>query len=56
VALNKIELLDPDEVETLRHQVQALVSLPVLAISAAASQNLKQLLDAVWQQLGIPEL
>ena len=56
VALNKIELLDPDELEDLRHQVQALASLPVLAISAAASQNLKQLLDAVWQQLGIPEL
>ena len=56
VVLNKIELLDPAETDSLREQVQAQVGMPVLAISAAACQNLKELLDAVWQQLGIPEL
>ena len=56
VVLNKIELLDPAEMDSLRQQVQAQVGMPVLAISAAACQNLKELLDAVWQQLGIPEL
>ena len=56
VALNKIELLDPEELGELRTQVQAHVGLPVHAISAAASQNLKGLLDAVWLQLGIPDL
>ena len=56
VALNKIELLDPEELAELRNQVQDHVGLPVHAISAAASQNLKGLLDAVWLQLGIPDL
>jgi len=56
VALNKIELLDPQELAELRTQVQDHVGLPVHAISAAASQNLKGLLDAVWLQLGIPDL
>ena len=56
VALNKIELLDPEELAELRAQVQDHVGLPVHAISAAASQNLKGLLDAVWLQLGIPDL
>jgi GTP-binding protein len=56
VALNKIELLDPEELGELRNQVQDHVGLPVHAISAAASQNLKGLLDAVWLQLGIPDL
>ena len=60
VVLNKIELLDPasleDLVEKLNQQVQARGGLPVLAISAAASKNLPQLLAAVWQQLGIVQL
>jgi len=56
VALNKIELLDPEDLVELRNQVQDHVGLPVHAISAAASQNLKGLLDAVWLQLGIPDL
>ena len=57
VVLNKIELLDPasleELVEKVSRQVQARGGLPVLAISAAASKNLPQLLAAVWQQLGI---
>ncbi|MCP9784499.1 GTPase ObgE [Cyanobium sp. WKJ7-Wakatipu] len=57
VVLNKIELLDPasleELVEKVSQQVQAAGGLPVLAISAAASKNLPQLLAAVWQQLGI---
>ena len=56
MALNKIELLDPDDLLELRNQVQDHGGLPVHAISAAASQNLKGLLDAVWLQLGIPDL
>jgi GTP-binding protein len=57
VVLNKIELLDPvaldGELERVRQQVQARGGPPVLAISAAASRNLPELLAAVWQQLGI---
>ena len=57
VVLNKIELLDPASLEDLvgkvSQQVQARGGLPVLAVSAAASKNLPQLLAAVWQQLGI---
>ena len=57
VVLNKIELLDPASLEDLvgkvSQQVQAGGGLPVLAVSAAASKNLPQLLAAVWQQLGI---
>ena len=60
VVLNKIELLDPASLEELgekvSQQVQARGGLPVLAISAAASKNLPQLLAAVWQQLGIVQL
>ena len=60
VVLNKIELLDPASLEDLvgkvSQQVQARGGLPVLAVSAAASKNLPQLLAAVWQQLGIVQL
>ncbi len=57
VVLNKIELLDPVDLETrleaVRQQVQSQGGQPVLAISAATSRNLQELLAAVWQQLGI---
>jgi GTP-binding protein len=57
VVLNKIELLDPAALETalevVRQQVKSQGEQPVLAISAAASKNLPELLAAVWQQLGV---
>jgi GTP-binding protein len=57
VVLNKIELLDPTALETalevVRQQVKSQGEQPVLAISAAASKNLPELLAAVWQQLGV---
>ena len=57
VVLNKIELLDAEALQValnrVGQQVQSRGGLPVLAISAAASQNLSELLAAVWQQLGI---
>ncbi len=60
VVLNKIELLDSASLEEVHEkvsqQVQARGGLPVLAISAAASKNLPQLLAAVWQQLGIVQV
>jgi GTP-binding protein len=60
VVLNKIELLDSasleEMLEKVSQQVQARGGLPVMAISAAASKNLPQLLAAVWQQLGIVQL
>lgn len=60
VVLNKIELLDSasleEVLEKVSQQVEARGGLPVLAISAAASKNLPQLLAAVWQQLGIVQL
>jgi GTP-binding protein len=64
VVLNKIELLDPVALEAVleglrqkvqAQKVQASGDLPVLAISAAASKNLPELLAAVWQQLGIAQ-
>ncbi len=54
VALNKIEILDPTDLTELRGQIETHVGHPILAISAAASKNLPELLAAVWQQLGIP--
>ena len=60
VVLNKIELLDSasleEMLEKVSQQVQARGGLPVMAISAAASRNLPQLLAGVWQQLGIVQL
>jgi GTP-binding protein len=57
VVLNKIELLDSAALESaldmVRQQVKSQGEQPVLAISAAASKNLPELLAAVWQQLGI---
>ena len=57
MVLNKIELLDPAALEAalerVRQQVKSQWEQPVLAISAAASKNLPELLAAVWQQLGI---
>ena len=37
----------------VRQQVKSQGEQPVLAISAAASKNLPELLAAVWQQLGV---
>ena len=53
VALSKIELLDKDSLQELKSELEAAAGQPVLAISAAASMNLNELLAAVWQQLGI---
>lgn len=53
VALNKIELVDPDELEPLAQQLQEASGRPVLLISAAAAQGLESLLAAVWKELGI---
>jgi len=59
VVLNKIELVDQavlsDLLTQLNTHVQARGGEPVLAISAAASMNLPELLAAVWQQLGIDQ-
>ena len=66
LALNKIELVPAEELEVLLEQLNRhlnerlsqvsqaeLNQQQVLAISAATSTNLNQLLAAVWQQLGI---
>jgi GTPase len=64
LALNKIELIDAEELSSLLGTLNAHraaqagglsgpVAQEVLAISAATSANLAQLLAAVWQQLGI---
>ena len=53
LVLSKIELLQPAAVEELQTELQQLTGQPVLAISAVAAMGLKELLAAVWQQLGI---
>jgi GTP-binding protein len=53
VALNKIELLLEEELQDRLKQVSDRCGQPVLAISAATSKNLDQLLSATWKQLGI---
>lgn len=53
VVLNKIELLEPAELELLAQQLQQASGRAVLRISAAAAQGLESLLAAVWRELGI---
>ena len=53
VVLNKIELLDEQELQQLKTDLEAVSARPVLLISAAAAQGLGPLLAAVWTELGI---
>ena len=53
LALNKIELLEPDALTALQQELQGREDRAVLAISAAMSTNLEGLLAAVWHELGI---
>jgi GTP-binding protein len=53
VVLNKIELLEPAELEALAQELQQASGRSVLRISAAAAQGLESLLAAVWRELGI---
>jgi predicted GTPase len=46
-------LREPEELKTLKQQLEQVSGRPVLTISAAASQGLDILLAAVWQELGI---
>jgi len=53
LALNKIELLEPEALKALQQELQGPEQRAVLAISAAMSTNLEGLLAAVWHELGI---
>jgi len=53
VVLNKIELIEPAELEALAQELQQASGRSVLRISAAAAQGLESLLAAVWRELGI---
>ena len=53
VALNKIELLLEEELAEKLQQASDHCGRPVLAISAATSKGLDQLLAATWKELGI---
>ena len=53
VVLNKLELLEPEELEALRLRIEARLGQPVLTISAAMAQGLEPLKQAVWQALGV---
>jgi len=53
VVLNKIELLEPAELDALAQELQQASGRSVLRISAAAAQGLESLLAAVWRELGI---
>lgn len=58
LVLNKIELLDPSDLEALVAQLQSLAPElgveQVLAVSAATASNLSALTGAVWQLLDQP--
>jgi GTP-binding protein len=53
VVLNKIELLDPADLELLRAEVQEHCGRDILAVSAATGSHLDTLLAAVWRELDI---
>ena len=53
VALNKIELLLEEELLEKRQELGDHCGQAVLAISAATSKNLDQLLARTWKELGI---
>ncbi|MFO7628734.1 MAG: GTPase ObgE [Prochlorococcaceae cyanobacterium] len=53
VAINKIELLSPEDLAVATGRLEAHLGQPVLRISAAMAKGLDLLLAAVWQQLGI---
>jgi GTP-binding protein len=53
VVINKIELVDPEELEQLKLQLEQQAGRPVLLISAAMASGLDALLAAVWSELGI---
>ena len=53
VALNKIELLLEEELEQKRQELGDHCGQDILAISAATSKNLDQLLARTWRELGI---
>ncbi|MEB3234919.1 MAG: GTPase, partial [Cyanobacteriota bacterium] len=53
VALNKIEILDPESLRSLVAALSEHSGRDVLAISAAAAQGLEALLATVWHELGI---
>ncbi len=53
VALNKIELLLEEDLEEQLQRASVHCGRPVLAISAATSRGLDQLLAATWRELGI---
>jgi GTP-binding protein len=55
VVLNKIELLDPVDLQDRIEELERHTARPVLAVSAATSANLSKLLAAVWQELGVVE-
>jgi GTP-binding protein len=51
--LNKIELLEAEALEERRAALEGHCGEPVLAVSAATSANLNQLLAVVWEKLGL---
>ncbi|QPN55856.1 GTPase ObgE [Synechococcus sp. CBW1107] len=53
LALNKMELLSPDQLEAARAALAALWEGEVLLISAATNSGLDGLLAEVWKELGI---
>jgi GTP-binding protein len=53
LALNKMELLPPDQLEAARAALAALWGGEVLLISAATNSGLDGLLAEVWKELGI---
>ena len=53
LALNKIELVDPDALAQARESLENRWGAQVLLISAATRVGLDTLLSAVWDQLGI---
>lgn len=53
VVLNKIDALEPEEVNQIQQTLASHIRRPVLAISAATRQGLEPMLQAVWAQLKV---
>jgi GTP-binding protein len=51
VALNKIDVLDPEEIDLIKQELQPLISQPIQEISSVTRLGLETLMQTVWDRL-----
>jgi len=56
VVLNKMDALDPEEIDERQQALATHICQPVFAISAATRQGVEPMLQAVWAQLNLATL